>query len=429
MADIRFIYAPIGGGKTLFAVMDICRELERSERFIVTNIPLVTSNPPAGYHTVQEWCQEWIKRPVAVADRLVVLTKEQALEHWRYLPAAGLTEDQIKLHGLEIIRNEFEHGTHIVARLPMRPDPVYKELTNFEARNRKIGCFPFGCHYYIDEVHGLYSSRNYQKVSPDAENYQSQLRKLDDDQTLISQHPEKVDKNFRRNATEWMQVQNMARTILFMGVTLNNKFRYHYYNQSEMPGKLDKPTSSGWYSFEKRKAFQQLYFTMDGVGISGGLVKESTRVRGRSPLVWIFLLIGIIAGAYFLPRVVQNTVQAAVSGTVGGLAKGVQKGFEGSMPASPGGAPSGPPPPPVNPQISSGPVTSSARPSFARMPAGLAGPEDQVFCKGWSRVSGTNVWVFLSDGRTARSEFGEVQGLGQRFVRVFGEARPYPTRF
>lgn len=426
MADIRFIYAPIGGGKTLFSVMEICKELERSERFIVTNIPLILADPPAGYNTVQEWCQEWIKRPIKVSERLVVLTKEQALEHWRYLPAEGLSSDEIAAHRLEIIENRFEHGVHRVAKLPLRPDPVYKELTDFSARNRRTGCFLVGCHYFIDEVHGLYSSRNYQKVSPDAENYQSQLRKLDDDQTLISQHPEKVDKNFRRNATEWLQVQNMARTILFMGVTLNSRFRFHYFNQSEMPTKLDRPTSSGWYSFEKRKAFHQLYFTMDGVGISGGLVKESSRVRGRSPLVWVAALVLICIGAYLLPRLVQGVVRGAVKGTVAGFGNGVSQGLSGAMPtpaapvrsvAAVTPAPSdnqGLPFVPVSPSSSSGP----ARPRREIRPV-LPEGGDGLYCKGFAPV-GTNVWIYLSDGRVARSERGEVQAWGQRYVKVFG---------
>lgn len=418
MADIRFIYAPIGGGKTLFSVMEICRELDRTERFIVTNIPLCLANAPEGYMTLQEWCHKWITRPVDISARLAVLTKEQSLEHWRYLPAAGLTPEQIETHGLEIITNNTEQGISRVAKLPLRDDPVYGRLTDFGPRHRKTGCFNVGCHYFVDEVHGLYSSRNYQKISPDAENYQSQLRKLDDDQTLISQHPEKVDKNFRRNATEWMQVQNMARSVLFMGVTIGgNRFRYHYYNQASMPDKNDRATTSGWYSFDKKKAFHQLYYTMDGVGVSGGLVKESSRVRGRSPLIWVFFLVGIIVFAYAFPRIVQKTVQAAVSGTVGGFTTGVQKGLGVGdvQPATVAGVAAVPSPSPVPPSSAPLPVVEHR--------AEVVGT---LYCKGWVKV-GDNMRFYLSDGRVAYSERGEVQGYGARFVRVFG-LPPVPVK-
>lgn len=419
MADIRFIYAPIGAGKTLFSVMEICRELERSDRYIVTNIPLILNDAPKGYNTVQEWCNEHIKRPINVAARVAVLTKEQSLFHWRYLPAWGLTEEEIKQWGLKIVHNDIEHAQCSVAVIPERADVVAGTLTNFDVRHRRTGLFRQGCHYFIDEVHVLYGSRNFQKISPDLENYQSQLRKFDDDHTLISQHPEKADKNCRRNATEWLQVQNMSKTPLWLGVTIGgNRFRFYHYVQNAMPDKHDKPDVSGWYRFDKKKRFHELYFTMQGVGVSGGLVSESQRFKGRSPLVWVGCLVALVVFCWFAPRMVQGVIQHVASATIGGAMKGAQKGL-GLADAPPASSPV----PPVPAQaLEPRPVRSAPLP-VREHGADYTG---QLYCKGVVRV-GDNFRVILSDGRIAYSENNEVQAYGSRFVRVFG-LPPIPVK-
>jgi len=367
--------------------------------------------------TLQDWCNEHISRPINVAARVGVLTKEQALYHWRYLPAFGLTPAEIDQWGLRIVHNESEHASCTLAIIPERSDVVAGTLTNFDCRHRRTGLFRQGCHYYIDEVHVLYGARNFQKISPDLENYQSQLRKFDDDHTLISQHPEKADKNCRRNATEWLQVQNMSKTPLWLGVTLGgNRFRFHHFVQNALPDRNTKPDASGWYRFDKKKRFHELYFTMQGVGVSGGLVSESQRFKGRSPLVWVACLAVLVAFCVFAPRMVQSAVQFVATKTISGAMDGTKKAL---------GVGDVPPPEPVK----SGPVSPAPVPAKpAPLPvsdhgAGFAG---QVYCKGWVRV-GDNMRVYLSDGRVAYSERNEVQGYGARFVKVFG-LPPIPVR-
>jgi len=423
MADIRFKYAQIGGGKTLHSVVEMCSELERTERFVVTNVSALVDECPRGYWTFREYCQKFITKPVDCTRRMGVLTKEQSVEFFRYLPASSVSAEDIEKFGLEIVENKLPFGTYRLAKLPLRDDPVHGKLVNFAARNATTGCFKVGCHYFIDEVHKLFSARAYHKVSPMVEDYQSELRKLDDDLTLITQNPEKVDKNFRRNATEWMMVQNMSKTVLFMGVTLNNRFRYHWFNQSEMPTRLDKPTVSGWYSFERKRRYHHLYLTMEGVGVSGGMVKESSRIKGRSPVVWVAALFLVIGIAYFLPRIVQGAITGVVGGTVKAATKGIQNGLGSMVPTSS-----------VPPAVSS-PIMPS--PTLPRTPSPgyrppkvftvASGPD--VFCKHWARVPrGSGVdddfWVYLSDGRVAKASRGEVQGWGENNVRVFGAVYP-----
>jgi len=410
MADIRAITAPIGGGKSLFGVIQVCQELERSDRLIVTDIPLILQNPPEGYWTIADYCHRFISRPIDLKRRLAVLSYEQARQFWRYLPAAAFDD----LQGLETEDYDWVHGSSRVVRLPNIKHDMFKEVTDFSFRTirpeNKIGC-----HYIIDEAHKKFPPMFYQRQGAQAEWYMSELRKLDDDFDWITQHPEKVDKNFRRDCTEWLQVQNMGKTSLFMGVSLPNRFRWHWYNQSEMPTRSEKPTASGWYYIDKKRRYHQLYKTMDGTGVSGGLLKESQRHKGRHPIIWILAIVAVLVSAYYLPRVVQAVVRGSVHSVLGGVQKGASQAFA-QVAKVPGSAPSPNTLKVLRQQTRPPSEVPAPRPAWAIPPVD---EEGGLTCLGWAE-EGTNAWVILSDGRIAYSSNGEIQGLGKRYVKVFG---------
>jgi len=427
MSEIRFKYSQIGGGKTFHSVIEMCEELERSDRFIVTNISVLLDDSPKGYSTFREYCQKWIRKPVDVGKRIAWLTKEQSMEFYRYLPAEGISQEDIERFGLKIHENVFERNGVVLTRsrlaeLPLRPDPVYQHLVDFSARNHQTGCFKHGCHYFLDEVHKLFSARQYHKVSPRLEDYQSELRKLDDDLTLITQNPEKVDKNCRRNATDWIQVQNMNKTRLFMGVRLGSgRFRYHWFNQAEMPGKLDKPTVSGWYSFDKKRNYQNLYLTMDGVGVSGGMIAETNRQPGRHPVIWVGALVAICLFAWFCPRLLSIASDKIIGQTLGGMLSGVRDGVTGQLTNTVAQV-SAPPGQPIPPTVSNTPAPRprriEPRPAAPAMPA-----SEKVFVRMWSKV-GDDMWVYLTNGQIAKSSRGEVQGVGASYCMINNQKVP-----
>lgn len=426
MSDIRFKYAQIGGGKSLHSVIEICEELERSDRYVVTNISILLDDSPSGYQTFREYCQKWIDKPVDISRRVAWLTKEQALQFYRYLPAGAVTKEQIEQFGLVIHENVFERDGVVlsrckVAELPLRDDVVSGKLVDFAARNHSTGCFAHGCHYFIDEVHKLFSARQYHKVSPMLEDYQSELRKLDDDLTMITQHPEKVDKNCRRNATEWMIVQNMAKSRLFLGVRIQNKFRYHWFNQAEMPGKADKPTVSGWYHFDGKRRYHQLYLTMDGVGVSGGMVKETNRQRGRHWSVWLLALVVICVFSWYLPRIVGGIGNHFIGKTVGSALAGVSSGMAGELKKNSFSTPSFPAPAPAQPNVH---TNRAVRRTDLPAPVPNTQPVASTLAvKQYSRVNG-DMWVWLTDGRIAKASRGEVEKVGENYCLVLGQKLP-----
>lgn len=453
--------------------MKICEELERTDRFIVTNVPLILTivegpermqvlferlaqlaqarsekhkkkiESAALYWTLSEYCQAFIRRPVDVKRRVVCLTEDQTREFWRYVPigdfdtpeagaAAVKVQFGIDCPVPETFRNESNVRPSVGYILPNLPDPMHGHVPDFTFRKGKPGVY-----YVLDEVHQHFSSRLWQKTGTQAERYMSQLRKLNDDLDLVTQHPEKVDKNFRRNATDWIQVQNMSKSPMFMGVTFHKRFRCLEYQQPEMPLRFDKPTRTTWYNLESNRRYEWLYKTAEGVGVSGGIVAEDSRFKGRHWSIWVIAVAAICVGAFFLPRVLMNTMTHLVSSTTGAFQKGVSKGVSNALPANPayhGPEPvAAPAPAPVaTPPAGSAPTIKmnlppGFNPSSVRQapdPAFSAGADPGgLLCTGVFQYPDGNVSVCLSDGRIAEKSYGEVQAIGRRYVRVFGMSK------
>jgi len=433
----------------LFTTIKICQELERTDRFIVTNCPLILNifHDPLGaavrtqrlcdllsthlarndkearkleeqlqmYWTIQEYCQTFIKRPIDVSRRLICINEEQSREFWRYLPQGELNEPP---EGIKVFHNDHPDRPSRGFILPNVADEMYETVPDFTFRKGLPGVY-----YVLDEVHQLFSSRQWQKNAPQAERYMSQLRKLNDDLDLVTQDPEKVDKNFRRNATDWVQVDNMSKSPLFMGVTFKGRFRALHYHQVQKPQRFDKPDSTEWYQLGTERRYEWLYKTAEGVGVSGGIISEDSRFKGRHWSVWVIavLLIGVLA--YFFPRMLMSATQHIVSGTAKAFQSGVSRGVAAAVPGNPAyhaDMPAAPAPAPQRIIAAYNlPVGAPAPEPVVRRPSSDDGAPAGIYSTGYCMV-GTNVWVSLSDGSVCKSENGEVQGFGEKFVRVNG---------
>ena len=322
MADITFIIAPIGGGKSLYSTRAICLELQRTDRMIVTNVPIFTGEAREGMMTIEEWAHEYVDRPVDLRKRFRLLNREEVFEFWRHLPGRTL-----------------ENVTRA------RPEAEPETVPDLDSRQGDGGCL-----FVIDEVHLYFAARDWTRIGNKVEAYMSQLRKLNDDLFLVSQHPEKVDKNFRRNATEWIYLENMGKKRLFAGVTLPRRFRFHIYSQ--MPLRNDKPSQSGWLQLED-KEFHRVYDTMAGVGLSGKLNPESQRNKGRHWIIWVVLLLVLGGVGYSIPHFLSFFAGKGVAAMIGQFQKGVAN-LDKRLPSSSGNPspvapPSVAPPPPAAP--------------------------------------------------------------------------------
>lgn len=381
MADITFICAPIGGGKSLYATRAICTELQRSERMIVTNVPVFDKDAPQGKMTLGEWAHKYVTHPVDVRKRFRLLTRDEVFEFWRYLPGKDLPN-------MERITATREAET----------------VPDLQSRQGDGGCF-----FLIDEVHLYFSARDWGKNGVKVETYMSQLRKLNDDLFLITQHPEKVDKNFRRNATEWFYLKNMGKTKLWAGVSLPGRFRYHIFDQ--MPIRNDKPMQSGWMRLEDRE-YYRVYDTMAGVGLTGKLNPEQSRSKGRHWSVWLFILAVIVLGCFTLPRMVMYLFGKGAASLVTSVGNGVKSMVpKGVLPVSTNA---------VHGSSAAANIAQASAPAVAPGTNKEAVSSDEgVSMQGYALID--RVWyVILSDGRMVTSTDPEFETLTTQGLKYAG---------
>jgi hypothetical protein len=396
MADIVFCIAPIGGGKSWYSTRAACYELRLSGRNVVTNLPIYEDECPPGQLTVSEWCHKYVKEPVDIRKRFRKLTRDEVFEFWRYLP------------GRNIANVERPDGT---GKMDLVPDLQSRQ-------NDPADC---GTFYLIDEVHLYFSARSWGVNGVKVETYMSQLRKLNDDLFLITQHPEKVDKNFRRNATEWLYLKNMGRTRLWGGVSLPGQFRFERYDS--MPNRGDKPLESGSMRL-KDEEFHKVYDTMSGVGLTGKLMPEQSRVKGGHWSRWVAIGACLVLCAFLLPHLFGFAFGRMTGMAVASTAKGFkamipQVGGPGSgQYAVPGVSPA---PLAGSPQTDGGRFRNSMPASFdqaSRSQNDYPYVEDAAMT-GYANVAGE--WlVALSDGRTLRSSDPRFENLTPEGVKFAG---------
>jgi hypothetical protein len=410
MADIVFVVAPIGGGKSLYACRAICEELGRTDRDIVTNLPLFIESSDQEHMTLGEWCHEYIEREVDVKRRVRKLTDVEMWDFYKHYVGWDMPDGLVEVPGPKGKGVTTEEGPDLQSRM-----------------NRiRAGEMSMGTLFVLDEVHNFFSARGWQKVSRGVELYMSQLRKFNDDLLLITQHPEKVDKNFRRNATEWIYLKNLGRTRLWAGVSLKGRFRFETY--PEQPRFGDKPSTSGFMQLQD-KDYHKVYDTMAGVGLTGKLAPEKSRWEGRGWWLWVVIgFVGLLA-CWFLPRWGLAASGKIVSHSLGGFREGatasVSKAQQSFVPSMVPIAPA-----PVAPVVVEKSVSDSSSALRGRGKS-LQGSsplwQSDVIVLGYAVVSG-QVDVYLSDGsryfvgdghcKSFDGEVAEVDGVMYRFLSI-----------
>jgi len=377
---INFVTGRPGGGKSLFGVMQICRELETSERYIVTNLPLNLEN-------LAEWCHQRITKPVDLSRRLRVLTDAEVPNFWLYSPE-GVITDKVTLPGIG-------------------GDWRFPDFSKRSAR------WP-GCLYVIDEVHLFFNARAWAKITQDAEFFMSQHRHLRCDVVLISQHPEKVDKNFRRNAQDFTEIRNLGNEKFLMGVSFNRMFRWATYLDCPRPGSLERPMETGTFRF-KVDDYGKLYDTSAGVGLVGKINTGEKR-RGRSPLWLVGGIILVIIGGFALPKAIgmvthgiaNNLVQFSGQRVIS-VVPNVRSNAVAVVQSAPVSNPA--------PATFGFPVTVPGAPALS---APVARKDRELRVTGMVRFGGSGR-IFLSDGREYVLPHSDIVSMSPDGVELRGE--------
>ncbi|MGH7943077.1 MAG: zonular occludens toxin domain-containing protein, partial [Limisphaerales bacterium] len=333
------------------------------------------------HDNLKEWLLPYRQPTGKVSERLRILDDSEAGEFWLYEP-----------------------GRKFDGRKTLKFGKRQMEVPDFSERQR-------GCLYIIDEVHVYFGAREWQATGSDCTYFLSQHRKIGCDVVLVTQHPEQTDKALRRLAQEYMVVRNLSREPIF-GFRIANFFRtIRMLNSPSSPNPA--PFDSGFVKL-RPEVYGKLYDTNAGVGIAGRL-NPSNEQRGihwywlGAPVAAIVLFfLWLFTHLHFVQREISSRFfHMAASGFRSAmnhpLLQVSHPGFAITRPAAPE------PPAPVAAAVSSNEL------------AGLV-----VYCSGYA-VLDKVVMVFLSDGRIARSDWGDVQFVGSQKVEVFGRAFPLYT--
>jgi hypothetical protein len=381
--SIFYICGKPGGGKSYFAVHQICEELKSGKgRYIVTNVPLNMAE-------LAEWCHKNIKEEVNLAERIRILDDEETGEFW-------LFEPHHKFEG----RRTLKFGRRTM------------EVPDFTGRGLP------GCLYVIDEVHNYFGARDWQATGSDCTYFLSQHRKMLCDVVLITQHPDQTDKALRRLAQEYMVVRNLSREPVF-GFRIANFFRW-----TRM---LNSPTSPNPAAFNsgflklKAEEYGKLYDTMAGVGIAGR-VSPSNEQRGIH-WYWLGVPLALVVASFLW-----------LYTHLGFVSQKLHNGFLGLFYHSTASVMAHPlvkiPSLPAGPSASSAPASAPGPRTSGQLVGGHSesvgddtNTVDGVYCTGYVDLPSCTL-VFLSDGRIADAKNGDVQFIRPERVRVFGGDYP-----
>lgn len=283
-----------GDGKTLGAVRNIVEDLIRTEVFVVTNIPLVL---PRLFEYIAK------RRPDFGIDeldrRVKVIDDAEVYEFYRHR-SGGL-----------VLPWSPDKDCEAKDRLP-RPEFVAKMKENF-GLIRQDDAYKLPVHYYIDEAHNFFSSREWATNGRGTLYYASQHRHLWDNVYLITQVMENVEKQLRGLVSETFQVRNQRRRSIGP-VRMRPVFRvFAFYG---VPTPAVQPYSNTTFSLDA-EGVASCYKTVGALGVH--TAPEKTRNKARLP--WWTLPVGgaiavlaLIAFFVGLPIVGARAAKSVVSG-------------------------------------------------------------------------------------------------------------------
>lgn len=280
---ITFITGMPGDGKTLYSVRQLLEDLIEREVFIVTNIPLII---PEVIKYVSKRRDDIEKKqgielvPFNVDERLKVIPDEEVYEFYRHRsgglvldwsPDKGTGEDGKK----RIPREQFNAAMkEQFLRMNERPD------------------YQSPVHYYIDETHDFFDSREWSACGRSIVFFGSKHRHLHDNIYFITQVMENVEGRLTKLTSETHKVRNFLRRNvgpikmrpvfklqMFYGRDTNKKS----FNTKEYP--LDPAGVAACYK------------TVGALGVHSK--PEQLANKGWLPW-WVMIIIGVlIVGAIF----------------------------------------------------------------------------------------------------------------------------------
>jgi len=302
-----------GHGKSYYATLQILEELRRSERYIVTNVPLDLKE--LGAFCEQYWPEG---AEPQLRSRVRLLDTNEAAEFYLYDCEGEITQAK-----------EICAGTGHAWTKDGKPPKAIK-VPDFSPRQREE--YP-GCLYVIDEAHLYFDAHAWQSLGDAISYFISQHRKLRADVLFITQHPAKLAKRLRLDLEEYTVVKNLGKIKGWKGVTLPGWFMRETWPGSPDDDQKGVEPEKGRFRL-KAETIGKLYSTAGGVGLAGRVdTKEKKKGKHWSRWVYAVGIGGLIA--ILLPFFGLQGLGAAVRHGLGNYFGGT----EPTMPSQPGAAP------------------------------------------------------------------------------------------
>lgn len=373
---IIFIEGALGSGKSMECMARIVEELQFSNRFITTNMPLKLDE-------MHRLLVGKFGEDFNLYERIRILTNEECFKFWLH-PAVNY-EISSKPEDMVLVSPEGAEGNKPV----LRP--------NYESLHPSKG-FP-GAFILIDECPEYFDAESWKGVAPDCKHFLRHSRKLEMDVVFVAQDRGQIAKPLRIFAQKTIVMRNLGyeRIGIFRAP---DKIYWQEFFKS--PDHSSKPQASGVRSIDK-KWLGAMYDTSAGVGLGGGRRADTQRrKKGLHPGFLILLVFLVCAALWSIPHLLGWSVRFLMPNTKPNPSKSVQAQTNNAPPRD------------VRTQS---PAQTSRR---AASPSVSDDKEDEVTMAGFW-FDGMLWHVFLSDGREYKSDDAALEHLTRESVRINGK--------
>jgi len=293
--SLHFISGRPGAGKSLYGLRLILDELLHGVRPVVTNLPVNKAR-------LNEYIQEtWPEKTVDVLNRVEVMTDEQTKAFYLCRPGNAVRE-------IPDVKGHHKTDTPLVFE------------TDGEGRIKGGGVL-----FVLDEVHLFFNARRWMETGRAVTFYLSQHRKLGDDVLAISQHVDKVDKQFRLDGQDFTFIRNLGKEKAWFFRLPGGFFtRSTYMEPHQGPG--NKPMVTASFTLDA-KGLASCYDTTAGVGVMGREADRNERKTGWS-LAWGLIPLALVV---FLIFKAPGWIKGAMGAVVKGGDKAIQAAHGAAM--------------------------------------------------------------------------------------------------
>lgn len=275
------IFGKKGGGKSYYGLRNyIMRELVYGNRVVCSTLALNLEELSAYL------AAKYPHKDIDVNKRVRMLSREEGQRFWLHRQPGVDLED--------VSDQDYDKGKN----------PDYSSVAH-------LG----GVLYVIDEIHIDFDARNWAKVGRGLTYYNSQERKLQDDQVFITQFLDLVDKRVKNFSQEFVVCRNFKYEKFLTVFSKGSSMVAKHYANPPAQGKGELADETHRYKIEPDLA--RCYDTSQGVGFKG--TGKPDTARKTKSLPW-WLMFALPVAAWLALSYGTDLLSKAAGGTSGGKA-------------------------------------------------------------------------------------------------------------